>query len=412
MDVEDKIYAFNDPSGFKQLAYKKIENKILLGSQPELFKHALTLKPTKLKQEWEVMCEKRFQNRGRPSGSNYLPAGITVYEETLTLMPNNYLDVSNLSQIRFWPRKPLGNLDVNKAAEIISDVLKKEIESISNRYNISISLSGGLDSRIILAASALVDKNIKAFTWNQPWTPDSDKNLPKKLCEMASIPHSSHILDKNDIDYNSTSYNNFKSAYLVNSDQINHKLIEQSYLKYLHSDDSYVSINGHAPGVYKCHYWNSGVHPKKIKSADLMKKEKEWLYTPSIKPLFEKWIFDLKAFNISKYHVKILDLLYWEHRSGGWQGNNKLLSNMTGTIFSPFSNRVILETALSVKPSKRKKPENILNKEILNHLMPELNSDKVKPDSDKNLSRARFKTVLAKTKLLPVYRFVRTKLQR
>lgn len=107
-----------------------------------------------------------------PEADAYFPFGITHSCDVWRLIPNHFLDLAIFEMIRHWPRD--GELDIRtseKPYEVAAQIGKKlqqNIQAISEVLPISIPLTAGMDSRMLLAASKNIFHNVQFHTIRIP----------------------------------------------------------------------------------------------------------------------------------------------------------------------------------------------------------------------------------------------------
>lgn len=102
--------------------------------------------------------------RGYPESS--IPGTLTAHKGVRRLLPNHSLDLSTWRAERFWPRP--GDLDFERSPEdIVTDIalhLGNFVSRAASLHRVSIALTAGYDSRLILAAARDVRDRLSSFT--------------------------------------------------------------------------------------------------------------------------------------------------------------------------------------------------------------------------------------------------------
>ncbi|MCC7239120.1 MAG: hypothetical protein IT421_06395, partial [Candidatus Brocadia sp.] len=76
------------------------------------------------------------------------------------MLPNHYLNLKTGLCKRYWPNKPFQNLSLEEGLEKSSNILKALMKSASNRFDLTVGLTAGLDSRLVLAASKEISNKL------------------------------------------------------------------------------------------------------------------------------------------------------------------------------------------------------------------------------------------------------------
>lgn len=160
--VKNKLYLINDRNGLAHLYYGVFNNQLIWGSELRYFVNK-SIKTTLCK---ESIYD--FLNLG------YLIKNDTWFEEVKLLPPTSYiewdLNTCKLESIReYWSYKSLKRDSISKPNQIIINDLKelfyKAVEKRAGEdERIGITLSGGLDSRLIFANIPFQEKGFTAIT--------------------------------------------------------------------------------------------------------------------------------------------------------------------------------------------------------------------------------------------------------
>lgn len=120
----------------------------------------------------------------------------TADQDVRRLNPNYYLDLGTLESKRFWPR----NVSFTPEPEDPSAVYKEIIETargnigaIANDYPCSLPVSGGMDSRLLLAFAGEHRGKIKQFyTHINNYATRRDAAIAQELCRVCEVDHEVH----------------------------------------------------------------------------------------------------------------------------------------------------------------------------------------------------------------------------
>ena len=116
------------------------------------------------------------------------------------LNPNHYLDLNTLNTTRFWPRDESFTPAPDDPTEIyreIIDTARANIGAIAQTYPCSLPVSGGMDSRLLLAFAGEHLSKIKQFyTHINNYATRRDAAIAAELCRVCKVKHEVH--DKRD----------------------------------------------------------------------------------------------------------------------------------------------------------------------------------------------------------------------
>jgi asparagine synthetase B (glutamine-hydrolysing) len=176
-DVED-IILFNDAAGLRQVVYsdRKDDKYFWCASQPGLIAKELGLNIDSEALNFIEFIKAR-------NDEYFMPGNSTPYREINHLFPNHYLNLNKKVCYRYWPKDEYIPTKIEEAAERCSHIVEGLMAAASNRFDLCLSLSSGLDSRLVLAGSRKIAKKItfisevkKDTSINHP-----DVEIPKKI---------------------------------------------------------------------------------------------------------------------------------------------------------------------------------------------------------------------------------------
>ena len=304
---------------------------------------------------------------------HWLPSGTSIYENVSHLIPNHYLDVNKEEQIRYWPCQELRKIKIEDALEQSAGILSNQILSANKRYNLSLPLTAGWDSRVLMSATKQIFSDIEFYTLKYRGQTESsqDIRIPARLLKGIK---KNHLI----IDCNSSPSESFKQSYEMNTPTSHLNDWGLIAFNMIGKFEKKVVLKGNCAEIGRCFYYKYGEN-KKINSAqDLC------LLMGSGTPKFfheqlDSWFQDAKEIS-KEMHVNILDLFYWEHRMGSWQAQSQLEWDIAQESFTPFNHRKLIEIMLSVNSKFRQEPEYVFFKKIIQNLWPVLLKEPINPD--------------------------------
>ena len=106
---------------------------------------------------------------GMPESGSYYPFGLTPYRQVRRLLPNHYLDLSSWSAVRHWPqKKELSiNNETDAAVREIVGIIKNNLHAVAKAYPIHMGLTGGRDTRLLLACAREMLDKVLFFTFRE-----------------------------------------------------------------------------------------------------------------------------------------------------------------------------------------------------------------------------------------------------
>jgi hypothetical protein len=89
-----------------------------------------------------------------------------MYDGIVQLAPNNYVDVVRGETVRYWPRRAVGSVRFDEFKVIADEYFENFARYLERTYTPVIGLTGGGDSRTLIAALRTFGLKPKTVTWN------------------------------------------------------------------------------------------------------------------------------------------------------------------------------------------------------------------------------------------------------
>ena len=90
----------------------------------------------------------------------------TYFDGIKHLLPNHYLDINKRKAFRYWPNEAIRRLDLDEAVPMSCLFLQGIMKAIAHRHPAMMAVTGGTDSRTLLAASRGIQDKIYFFINN------------------------------------------------------------------------------------------------------------------------------------------------------------------------------------------------------------------------------------------------------
>lgn len=120
----------------------------------------------------------------------------TVDERVRRLNPNNYLKLNDFSEHRHWPRGEHFRVSGDKMLGLFDEIYDRaafNIAEISRAYPVSLPVSGGHDSRLLLAFAKDHAAQINQFYSHvNNYSTRRDAAIGGELCKAIGVPHEVH----------------------------------------------------------------------------------------------------------------------------------------------------------------------------------------------------------------------------
>jgi hypothetical protein len=354
-------YLFNDAAGHRQVFYTKAKSGpgLWCASQPRLLAEITSCKMS----SDAVQFINTYKFRQTPEFR--WPGYGSPYLRILHLLPNHYLNLDTGTIKRYWPVRTMVPTPLIQAVEMASRTLSGLIEAAANRFELVVSLTAGLDSRTVLAASRKIVANNPVMTVRQIDKPEdhADVLVASKLASLLGLQHdviqSSLIID-----------DEFLHCFKQNTAIPHFIYAPDAQAIYNWYQRKKVVVTGSISEIGRLSFREQLGKPESepIDAYDLVKLQK-----------MERHAYAVNAFNdwlsgIGKVHnIPLLDLFEWEQGHGNWLAMCHLEFDIAWKdIFAPFNCRDLLTLLLSVDRRYRKPPDYTLYREIIKFLWPDL----------------------------------------
>jgi len=356
---------FNDAMGQKTIYYTRDSSGLIwCASQWGSLSEQLRLEFGK--DTWNEFLESRFFNK---DPQYWYPGDSSPFKAIYHLQPNHYLDLKTSEVVRYWPKANLDFGPIDRCVEQSAEILRGLMKAASHRFNLALALSAGYDSRLILAASREVSKDIVFFSQIYPGMDEksmdiriSDKLLLKLGLDHRIVRCPSKI---DDPDFLEIYKKNIPTARLIRALGI--------YCSYkLWGETDTVVMVGLGGELYRCKYGDrrkysgnkSRVNAKTLARFTWMRGNDFAIRQ------YEKWLSTTEQI-WKDYGINTLDLFHWEQRKANWGSLGIMESDIAHETFLPNNCRRHLAILLSTHEKYRMPPNYELNRRLLSYLWPE-----------------------------------------
>ena len=123
------------------------------------------------------------------SRDGWFPAGLTAHKGIHRVQCNHYLDLADWQQQRHWPRAQIAVTDDPEAASrTVAEASRRVIDGLRAAGTVTIALTGGNESRLLLAVCRDIVENLDFVTIANR-EQHLDLTLVEQLVERARLPH-------------------------------------------------------------------------------------------------------------------------------------------------------------------------------------------------------------------------------
>ncbi len=367
VDHGGAIWLFNDPCGCRQVFYTRgTTGPLWCTSEPGLLAELLHLS-----MDHEA---RRFFRRYRRRMPQYLwPGDTSPFKEIRHLQPNHFLDLQTGQSHRFWPDADLPAREPREVVEESARLLQGMIESASRRFDLSLTLTAGRDTRVILAASKAVCDRLFLYAmmyWDLNWN-SADIQIPAKLLSHFGMAH--HVIvcpPRMDRDFRQ-----IWRRHVVTAHDTYGPIVQAECAKYPAGKSQ---MSGTIMPITSWCF-------RQI----LDSRHPEWNQEkPHVEML--TWLtyreddFSRKAIGrwlacVVPRGVPILDLFYWEEEEGNWEAMTLAEWDLAHESFIPYNCRRFLMSGLSTPASFREQPDYLFHEALIRRMWPELLKEPFNP---------------------------------
>ncbi|MGQ1836893.1 hypothetical protein ACT4S2_00350 [Kocuria turfanensis] len=320
---------------------------------------------------------------------------LTPWDGILALLPNHRLDLSSWRTQRFFPRRrnPYAQWPVEQRLDLLEALWHRELDALTAAFDdIAVSVTGGTDSRVVLALSRPHLAALKGFTYTarrddegNAWTRSlsRDERLVRQLLDLLPMRHEFFVHgDK------SAPVGAELTELLRRNSLGNHgRWLIPHYNRSLPGDDV-IHLRGNAFEIARGYYGPTRdndtvdevrrVFSEKAAQrladgsrADLTERQRN-----HVDSLLERLGYQDELWG---YHR--LDLFYWEYRCGRWLAEMLNENDVSFDTVMPVNVRAMLEILLSFDLEER--AAGVAFAELINRTFPVLNF--VGKNDDRNL---------------------------
>ncbi|QNE34999.1 hypothetical protein [Leifsonia shinshuensis] len=355
----DDVLFLADPCGLRTLEYTRRDGALHLASQALLLEQVVPLRPSA---RYRDLLESRYW---RNSQEAFLPADATPFEDVDRLVPNHLLRASTGEQERYWPVQDTA-LHARQGADpaflIESAItrLRASLAAAADRFPVALPVTGGLDSRMLLAASGPLADRLFYYTlrYRHLHRRSPDIAIPSRLLAARGLEH--HIIDCREpatAEWLRVYRDNSAISHLDDWGQIAYGM-ERGF------PAERVALKGNAAEIAQFYLRTDGILPDTDTGRQLARLIPGWETAPAIVASLDVWR-EKAAPAAAAVGIDLDVLFHWEHLCGSWQAQSQLEWDIAQEAFTPFNDRVLLTTLLQLPDELRSAPERVAFRQII-----------------------------------------------
>lgn len=353
------LFVIPDTMSSIHVAYTIVGNDLFVSSNPKTIADI---------NGWE---ESSISKKIKSSAGNThpLPYDLTMYDEIKFVIPNYYLDCKKRSVKRYYPLHKKGVITVDEAAEISTKLTNNIISGYYDRYKLSIPLTSGIDSRVILSVCKDKINEIPIYTFYHAGFTEKtgDIAIPKDITCMYGLKY----IIMNDLELPDGIIQRYQDSL---GSSLNKSEARNAWTYYNSEIGEHVRLDGNVIPLAKSNFGRN--LPESLATSSYL-VTKTHNYSKENKKEVERWIRDIDEY--SKHsEVSKFDLFFWEHRCGKWLSNSYMTSDFIIDSLNPFNCRELVETWLRVP--RKERMNGSIHKKIIELNWPELLEFPINPD--------------------------------
>jgi hypothetical protein len=276
------------------------------------------------------------------------------------MAPNHYFSLADHRAHRFWPVGDVATVALDDAVTRILASICGIALAASRRNRLHVAITGGYDSRVIVAATRPLHDRIRFFTVQHPHVGATDLAIAEKVAARLGLDYQVHAYVEPTADFLAAFDRN--AGYMVSGQC---RMNARTYLDF--PPDS-LFLEGAASPIGKASYYKKHPHPEMV-TAEFLAGAAGFSGSPLALAEFQRWLEGAPAHT----NVSLLDLFFWEQRTGNWNAMDFTAQGIARRVMSPFNCREVLELMLGVAAEHRRHPHR-LHRELCRAALPELES--------------------------------------
>lgn len=308
----DKASVLNDPLGSQPVFYSGADGGVA-ASHSALIAEALGL--SKSPRTKAYMASSEYMART----TRFLPGDLSLYEGVRLLVPNNELSLPGTTTSRYWPRRDITAASYESILSLWDEYFGAYAEYMAPRYSPVLGLTGGVDSRSVIATLRHKQLEMRVETWDK--MPDAEGCRIPEMVRHLGLDHRwvDTTRRSGDAEFRAVREAAKSAAgYTRGTPLLPAQMAEGAGQRDLF-------IYGHGPGV------TAGAFNREAKTwlPDDPVKRAYTLYAGNVRhdagPEYEKFtvgayesFFERANYSAELFGTDIGDLLYWESRMGNW----------------------------------------------------------------------------------------------
>lgn len=284
--------------------------------------------------------------------NRFFSLGLTPFEGVRRLLPNHFLDLDTFEEARHWPRSPYRVRSGEEVATLMVEHGRRVVGELArDAPSIRVPLSAGNDSRAVLSlVKPFVDSGEHRVELGTAYGESFGKRVDlqgaRRLARITGLPHEVRRRGKHAAAPVAAIMRNFAR---IGETRAGSKLSDTPLLGKAAQAEEHgpkpLTLGGMAGTVGRAFYWGDGI-PGEVSPEDLLRRL-EMPVLPRTIDAARAWLDGLPDF-VRRAPADVLDLVYIEHRMGGWEAVSRYMYPGRPRVISPMACGFCIEAMLGL----------------------------------------------------------------
>jgi hypothetical protein len=306
------------------------------------------------------------------------PAAGSPFQGSRRLLPNHFLDLGNGECRRFWPEGGVSHISLDEGAGRVAGLLTGLLHAAANRFDLAVTVTSGIDSRVVLAACMDIREKVSFVTLRQWHMGDDSPDIvvPENLLNRLGLRH--QVIRSS---VNTTP--DFAQIFKSNAFEAHEHYGPDAEAILKRFQRRMVAVTGSGGEVGRCPFRsNLRFFDSKRLSPRYLCRIEIGAQSEFAMKHFREWLGGLPH----GHNINRLDIFEWEQGCGSWLATTQLQFDIAWKdIVTPFNCREIAVTMLSVPVRYRKGPDYPLFQRLVAKMWPEVLDAPINPHRRRSL---------------------------
>ena len=304
----DGVHVILDTVGTFPACHGAIGRDTVVASHPRLVAELTGAPRSDFARMWRA-------HPARDRGGRYMPGLLTAYEGVEIVTPNQRFELASRTMTRFYPDRDQEERSEAEIVDAVVPALTGQFARLARTHVLAVSLSGGLDSRLTLAATRPIAEKAVYLTYDSPSrVHHHDMVVARDIARRLGLEHATFRIEGDVSGAFAPTWELITDG-LRGSSDLTWSLREHLPADSLHVKSYIVEI---VRGFYL-----KGVYNQKVRTTidgALLSKLFRLETRADFAAIFEDYIAKTAFTPGAMRGFHYTDLFYWEHLAPAWNG--------------------------------------------------------------------------------------------